>query len=78
MVLHGGSGQADEDFVEAVKSGMAVVHINTEIRKAWRAGIEAGLAQDPNEVTPSKILTPAQVKMAELIEGRLKLFARIP
>ena len=38
MTLHGGSGTPDQDFVAAVKAGMNVVHINTELRLAWRRG----------------------------------------
>ncbi|HUY69528.1 MAG TPA: class II fructose-bisphosphate aldolase, partial [Candidatus Tyrphobacter sp.] len=34
LVLHGGSGIVDEDFTAAVKAGISVVHINTEIRVA--------------------------------------------
>src|SRR3989344_8264429 len=35
LVLHGGSGITDDDFRKAIQAGMAIVHINTEIRKAW-------------------------------------------
>src|SRR5580700_3903492 len=47
MTLHGGSGTNDDDFVRAIKAGMTIVHVNTELRVAWRRGIEAGLAAEP-------------------------------
>jgi fructose-bisphosphate aldolase class II len=75
MTLHGGSGTADEGFVNAVKAGITIVHVNTEIRLAWRRGVEAGLAKDANEVTPYKILTPAVEKVGEVVKNRLKLFS---
>lgn len=74
MTLHGGSGTADEGFVNAVKAGITIVHVNTEIRLAWRRGVEAGLAKDANEVTPYKILIPAVQGVQEVVKNRLKLF----
>jgi fructose-bisphosphate aldolase class II len=56
MTLHGGSGTNDDDFKRAIKSGMTIVHVNTELRLAWRRGIEAGLAAKPNDFAPYKIL----------------------
>ena len=40
MVLHGGSGISDEDFVKAIEAGMSVIHISTEIRVAYENGIK--------------------------------------
>lgn len=74
MTLHGGSGTADKDFVSAIKSGMTIVHINTEIRVAWRKGVEEGLRQNPEEVAPYKILPQAILKIEQIVESRLKLF----
>ena len=36
IVLHGGSGIRDEDFTKAIDVGISIIHINTEIRLAWR------------------------------------------
>jgi len=74
MTLHGGSGTADEDFVAAIKHGMNIVHVNTELRLAWRRGVEQGLKDNPNEVAPYKILPAAYQKIAEVVRNRLKLF----
>src|SRR2546425_6871873 len=35
MTLHGGSGTNDDDFRKAIRAGMVIVHVNTEIRLAW-------------------------------------------
>lgn len=43
LVLHGGSGLADDDFREAVKRGICKVNIFTDIDKAGKQGIEEGL-----------------------------------
>ncbi len=75
MTLHGGSGTDDEDFRRAIKAGMTIVHINTELRLAWRRSIESALAQHPDEVAPYKILPDAVKAVQEVVTGRLRLFS---
>ena len=74
MTLHGGSGTEDEDFRKAIAAGINVVHINTELRVAWRRGLERGLANHPNEVVPYKILPDAFEAIKQVATSRLKLF----
>ena len=73
MTLHGGSGTADEDFVAAIKAGMTIIHVSSELRLAWRRGVEEGL-KDPNEIAPYKIMTPSVENVKKVIEDRLRLF----
>lgn len=77
LVLHGGSGLRDEDFTNAIKSGICIVHINSEIRLAYRDAIEKSIEDNPNEINPSKILTPAVDAIEKIVESRLKLFNNI-
>ncbi|PIR44275.1 tagatose-bisphosphate aldolase [Candidatus Wolfebacteria bacterium CG10_big_fil_rev_8_21_14_0_10_31_9] len=77
LVLHGGSGIKDEDFTSAIEAGVSIIHINTEIRLAWRQGLEKGLKENPEEVTPYKILPCAIDAIKEVVEKRLKLFSKI-
>ena len=74
MVLHGGSGTADEDFKEAIKAGIAMVHINTEIRIAYRKGIEEAFKSDPKEVAPYRFLAGGEKAVEEAVYQRLMLF----
>ncbi len=75
LVLHGGSGSTDEDFVAAVKAGIALVHINTDIRVAYRKGIEAGLGKDADEIAPYRYLAPGVEGVKQMTERYIKLFA---
>ena len=52
LTLHGGSGTDDEDLRKAIAAGINIVHINTELRVAWRRGLEEGLSKEPDEVVP--------------------------
>lgn len=74
MTLHGGSATADGDLRQAIAAGINIIHINTELRVAWRRGIEEGLAKHPGEVVPYKILPSAIDAVREVVLSRLNLF----
>ena len=74
LTLHGGSGTADADFVAGIGAGLTIVHVNTELRVAWRRGLESSLQAHSGEVTPYKILPGAETAMEQVIAGRLALF----
>jgi fructose-bisphosphate aldolase, class II len=77
LVLHGGSGTMNEDFTECIKNGIDIVHINTEIRVAYRDGLKKSLQDNPDEVAPYKFLRPGMQAVQAVIESRLKLFNNI-
>jgi ketose-bisphosphate aldolase len=77
LTLHGGSGTDDDDLRKAIAAGINIVHINTELRVAWRRGIEAGLAKLPNDVVPYKILPFSVEAVKQVVTSRLKLFNSI-
>ena len=72
LTLHGGSGTADEDLKMAIRAGINIVHINTELRLAWRQGLEQGFAERKSEIAPYKILPFASVR--KIVSSRLQLF----
>jgi ketose-bisphosphate aldolase len=74
MTLHGGSGTNDQDFQRAIKAGITIVHVNTELRLAWRRGLEAVLREHPAEVAPYKILPGPYDAIKQVVTARLRLF----
>ncbi|HEU5246067.1 MAG TPA: class II fructose-bisphosphate aldolase [Candidatus Udaeobacter sp.] len=74
LTLHGGSGTDDEDLRKAIAAGITIVHINTELRVAWRHGLEEGLSKQPDEVVPYKILPSAVEAAKQVALSRLALF----
>jgi fructose-bisphosphate aldolase class II len=74
LTLHGGSGTDDEDLRKAIAAGINIIHINTELRVAWRRGLEEGLAKQPQEVVPYKILPFAVESVKKVVRSRLNLF----
>lgn len=77
MVLHGGSGIAEEDFINAVASGISIVHINTELRLAYRDALKLSLQENPDEVAPYKFMKPAVEAMGKVVKEKLRLFNNI-
>ena len=77
LTLHGGSGTDDEDLGQAIAAGISIIHINTELRVAWRSGLEASLAAQPNQVVPYKILPPVVESVKQVALARLRLFNHV-
>ncbi|MBI1971442.1 MAG: class II fructose-bisphosphate aldolase [Candidatus Wildermuthbacteria bacterium] len=73
LVLHGGSGIPDGDIQKAVHAGISIVHISTELRKAWRDALEDSLRENPDEVAPYKLLMPGVAEMQAFVERKLRL-----
>lgn len=77
LTLHGASGTDDEDLRKAIAAGINIVHINTELRVAWRRGLEEGLSKQPQEVVPYKILPAVVEEVKRTATSRLKLFNQL-
>jgi fructose-bisphosphate aldolase class II len=74
LTLHGGSGTDDQDLRNAIAAGINIIHINTELRVAWRRGMEEALARQPDEIVPYKVLPFAVDSVKQVVRERLSLF----
>lgn len=74
LTLHGGSGTDDEHFRKAIAAGINIIHINTELRVAWRESLGESLARDSNEVVPYRILRPVVDAVKQVVSSRMRLF----
>ena len=72
--MHGGSGISDEDFVDAIRSGMSTVHVNTDIRIAYKDALKKSLQENPDEIAPYRILKPTVQAVENKVLEKLKLF----
>lgn len=77
LVLHGGSGNSAEDFTDAINAGVSIVHISTEIRVAYRKGLQLALQENPDELAPYKYLKEAVKAVEKATEEKLKIFNKI-
>ena len=74
LTLHGGSGTDNQDFREAIEAGIAMIHINTELRVAWRRGLEQALKNEVGSVAPYKVLPEVVREVKAVMVERLRLF----
>ena len=74
LVLHGGSGNSEYDFKEAITNGVAIVHISTEIRVAYKQGLQIGITENIDEVAPYKFLRPSVQAVEDVVTKKLKMF----
>lgn len=77
LVLHGGSGITDEEFKQAIAAGISIIHINTELRLAYKQGLQKSLMENPDEIAPYKYLRGARDAMRAVVEKRMALFANL-
>jgi len=72
LVLHGGSGLADDDFRKAVEKGVCKVNIFTDLDKAGKAGIEKGLQENAGTMMS---LLPYEIEaMKAVVAEKIRLF----
>ncbi|OHA19860.1 MAG: hypothetical protein A3C08_01155 [Candidatus Taylorbacteria bacterium RIFCSPHIGHO2_02_FULL_47_18] len=74
LVLHGASGNSAEDIRTAIEAGIAVVHINTELRVAYKAGLMRGLQENQDEIAPYKYLKEPSRAVQKVVEEKLQIF----
>lgn len=72
LVLHGASGNSDEDIRAAIRAGVRIIHINTELRLAYKEGVKEGIRT--GEVAPYKFMKEAVENMKQVVAEKLKLF----
>ena len=74
LVLHGASGNSDADIQNAIKEGISIVHVSTEIRVAYRKALALSLQENPDEVAPYKYLKGSVMAVEKLVEEKIRLF----
>ena len=75
LVLHGGSGLADDDFRIAVKKGICKVNIFTDLDKAGREGLRKGIEAG---VSSRTALIPYELDaMKAVVAEKLTLFGSV-
>jgi fructose-bisphosphate aldolase class II len=77
LVLHGASGNSEEDIKASIKAGMSIVHVNTEIRVAFRKALEAELVEKKDEVAPYKYMEKTIPAVLAVILEKLKIFNQL-
>lgn len=76
LVLHGGSGE-EADFAAAIDAGIAIIHVNTELRRAYTDTLKDFLQKHPDDIAPYKYSANAALAMENVVTEKLKIFNRM-
>ncbi len=75
LVLHGASGIPDADIRRCIELGVRKINVNTEIRQALFASLEATLPTAGTAYDVTKLWATAIDAMQRVVEEKLALFA---
>lgn len=74
LVLHGGTGIPEPDFVKAVKCGMNKINVGTELKYACSQTARACMAAKPEEIDIRKLVGDNRKACREIVRGKIDLF----
>ncbi len=78
LVLHGGSGIADDLIKKAISCGESKINVNTEIQEAFCDALVVYFESEKYKIgkgyDPRNIMKPGLIAMNNAIENKLKLF----
>lgn len=74
LVLHGGTGIPEEDFVRAVKCGMNKINVGTELKYCCSQTARAAIAAKPDEIDIRKLVGDNRKACREIVMHKMDLF----
>lgn len=73
LSLHGGSGIPGAQVRAAVRAGVSKINVNTELRLAYRQGMERAL-KSTDSIVPYEYLPAVVESVQRVVEAKIKLF----
>ncbi len=77
LVLHGGSGLSEKDFIDCIKNGITKININTELQIAWTRGVRNCLDNDKEVYDPRKIINSGETNFKDVVVKYLNIFNNV-
>ncbi len=75
LVLHGGTGVPEEDFVKCVELGMSKINVGTEFKAAYTSALRESVGQNEvSEVDPRNYMKYVKSTCEEIAEKKMILF----
>ena len=80
LVLHGASGVDPGTIALAMKNGISIINIDTELRLAFTNALRASLEIYPEEIDPRRLMKPVIQAVKEMAMAKIKQFGscRLP
>ena len=77
FVLHGGSGNPDEEISEAVKYGVCKVNLSSDLKSVFFKAIRERLNEAPGKYEPMDVYPDANEKVKEVVRHKLAVLNTI-
>lgn len=74
FVLHGGSGVDDKKIVKAIKNGVDIINIGTDIKVAFCKTLIKNCLKNKKETDPRNLLKPTIEAVKKVAYNKMKLF----
>ncbi|MBU1037232.1 class II fructose-bisphosphate aldolase family protein [Patescibacteria group bacterium] len=75
IVLHGGSGISSDQIKEAIKLGIRIINIDTELRQVFSSALKETLLMEKKIIDPRKILSPVREAISQKVSEKCHLFS---
>lgn len=77
LVLHGGSGNPDEEVAASVQLGICKVNISSDIKSVYFSTMREYVKEHPNAYEPNVVFPPCMKAMEEVVEHKMELLQTI-
>lgn len=77
FVLHGGSGVDDKKIKQAIKQGVNIINIGTDIKVAFSRTLIDNCLDNKEEMDPRNLLKPTIKAVEKVVAGKMKLFGSL-
>lgn len=74
LVLHGASGVSDLRLGKAIKAGISIINIDTDLRIAFTRTLKRTLQKELSFYDPRKILSPSALSLQKAVEKKITVF----
>ncbi|MFH1745394.1 MAG: class II fructose-bisphosphate aldolase [bacterium] len=74
FVLHGGSGVDDKKIKKAIKEGVNIINIGSDIKIAFCQAVIKNCSENKDETDPRVLLEPAIGAIEKVVEKKMRLF----
>lgn len=74
LVLHGGTGVPEQDFLRSIACGMSKINVGTELKYCVSQTVRHTTEELPNQIDIRKLVGPARKNCKEIVLHKIDLF----
>ncbi len=74
IVMHGGSGIADNDLQKAISLGINIINIGSHVKEEFSQAVIKTALANKDETDPRNLLTPGIAAVTKIVMDKMKVF----